>query len=178
MRKLTVFLALVLAMALAAPLSAGEPPPKGEKGPSKKKDPAGFEKLKALSGEWETRLPDGSTARVVYAVTAGGSAVVETLFPGTEHSMTTVYHADGDSILMTHYCAANNQPRMRARAAGPDPGELSFKFVDAANLRQPSEGHMSALTLTFEDADHIAAAWTWTGEGGSKPEVFKFARSK
>jgi hypothetical protein len=169
--KASVLLAAALVLALIPAAGAGEARPA-------KKEPAGFDRLKALAGEWEGKTTDGKPVKVTYKVASSGSAVVETLDAPGDMNMVTVYHADGESILMTHYCAANNQPRMRAKAAAASPKELAFAYVDAANLSGPDEGHMSALTLTFEDADHLAEAWTWTGPGGGKPEVFKFQRRK
>ena len=47
---------------------------------------------------------DAHEATVTYKVTSGGSAVVETIGPGTEHEMVTVIHPDGDDLMLTHYC--------------------------------------------------------------------------
>jgi len=44
----------------------------------------------ALSGDWTLNGGDSSVG-VSYHVTAAGSAVVETLFPGTPHEMVSVY---------------------------------------------------------------------------------------
>ena len=54
-----------------------------------------------------------------YRVTASGTAVVETLFPGSDHEMVSVYTKDKKSgdLLMTHYCGLGNQPRSAARSA-------------------------------------------------------------
>ena len=171
MRKRTALLSILLVAVLALPAIAGE-------GHPAKKDPAGFGRIKSLAGEWDGKTSDGTPGKVVYEVVSGGSAVVETMKPGGEGTMVTVYHADGDSILMTHYCAANNQPRMRARAASAEPKELVFGFVDVANLATADEGHMMGLTITFEDADHLSQAWTWSGPGAGKPEVFRYQRKK
>ena len=143
-----------------------------------KKAPPGFAQIKSLAGEWEGKTPDGKVVHLSYKVASSGTAVVETLSPPDEMDMVTVYHADGDSILMTHYCASNNQPRMRARVTSENPKEIAFNYLDATNLSSPSEGHMTALTLTFDDPTHLSQAWTWTGEGGGKPEVFRFQRKK
>jgi hypothetical protein len=75
-----------------------------------------FEILKGFAGEWTGKVAEGEPVpnpSVIYHVTAAQSAVVETLFPGTAHEMVTVYHMDGDKLVMTHYCAAGNQPHMR-----------------------------------------------------------------
>jgi len=171
MKKSIALLAVLLVASLGLAALAAEEHPS-------KKDPAGLARIKALAGEWEGKTSDGTPVKLSYEVVSAGSTVVETLKPGGEATMVSVYHADGDSILMTHYCAANNQPRMRAKATSADPKELVFGYVDAANLSKPDEGHMSGLTLTFEDADHLSQAWTWTGPDGGKPEVFRFQRRK
>ncbi len=36
------------------------------------------------------------------------------MYPGMEHEMTNMYTLDGNTLVMTHYCAGGNQPRMRA----------------------------------------------------------------
>ncbi|HET9480961.1 MAG TPA: hypothetical protein VFP98_04325, partial [Candidatus Polarisedimenticolia bacterium] len=92
---------------------------------------SGFERLKSLEGTWRGKAPDGAPVTVTYKVIAAGSAVMEQL---SVENMITVYHADGDNLMLTHYCAGNNQPRMRASAAGQDGSVLSFHFVDATNL--------------------------------------------
>ena len=171
MRKRLLLLAVLLVAALVLPAFAGE-------GHPAKKDPPGFGRLKALAGEWDGKMSDGTAVKVVYEVVSGGSAVVETMKAGTAGAMVTVYHADGGSILMTHYCTANNQPRMRAIAASAEPKELVFNFVDVANLAKADEGHMMGLTVTFEDADHFSQAWSWSVKGEGKPEVFKYQRKK
>jgi len=74
-----------------------------------------FATLKNLAGEWSGTINEkdkGPAGSVNYKVTANGSVVVETLFPGTEHEMITMYHLNGDQLMLTHYCAAANQPQM------------------------------------------------------------------
>src|SRR5208282_1089463 len=58
---------------------------------------AGFEQFKLLAGEWvgKEKSNDGPDVHIQYKVTGAGSAVVETIFPGTEHEMVSVIHPDG-----------------------------------------------------------------------------------
>ena len=70
-----------------------------------------FDRLKALEGQWEATTPEGKT-RIIYQVISNGTALLETI---VSENMVSVYHPDGNGILMTHYCAAGNQPRLRAR---------------------------------------------------------------
>ncbi len=63
----------------------------------------------------------------VFKLLSGGSAVRETMFPGTDHEMTNMYHLDGHDLVLTHYCAEGNQSRMRAKPGGKN-NVLEFKF--------------------------------------------------
>src|SRR5690349_4484997 len=97
---------------------------------------AAFAKLKSLAGEWEGNTDKGKV-RLSYEVISGGNAVAERETGAQMPEMLTVYHLDGNRLLLTHYCAAGNQPRMEATAFDPQTGELRFKFLDATNLASP-----------------------------------------
>jgi hypothetical protein len=137
-----------------------------------------FDKLKALAGEWEAKTSTGEAVRVTYQIVSGGSAVMETIQDGSASGMITVYHPDGEAIMVTHYCSVGNQPRMRAVAPRGEVKSLKFSFVDVTNLSKPSAAHMKSLTLTFQDADHIMHEWTYSEGGKDATEVFKLERKK
>src|SRR5512145_1641882 len=107
----------------------------------------GIEKLKSLAGTWEGTGPDGKPFETTYQLISGGSGVMETIMPGSEHSMVTIYHCDGEQLMLTHYCMLNNQPRMRAQVPAGEVKKLSFSFVDAANMAKPTDKHMSAVVI-------------------------------
>lgn len=142
---------------------------------------AAFEKFKALDGEWVGKgTHDGHLidAKIVYKVTANGSAVVETIGPGTEHEMVTVIHADGDKLALTHYCAVGNQPQMAATPKA-DENKVSFDFVRATNLKSEKDMHMHSVVFTFVDKDTLKTEWTLHNEG--KPAgkaIFELKRKK
>jgi hypothetical protein len=120
-----------------------------------------FQLLKGLAGEWSGTVTDadsGPPVTVIYRVTAGGSAVEELLFPGTSHEMVTMYHLDLGRLVLTHYCAMGNQPRM-ALSAGSTPEKLSFDFESAGNLASPDATHMHSGWIRILNADRIEAAW-------------------
>jgi len=184
MNARTILATAVLALAvIAASALAGEP--KHEmKGPP---NPA-FEKIKMLVGDWEGKMENGTPVTVSYALISGASTLMETLGPAKEPMMVTMYHADGPAaLLVTHYCDANNQPRMRAKVPSGEIKSLSFDFVDVSNLDPSDPGYMHHLTLTFEDADHFSQEWTWKekdkeGKEGKEvkevKEVFRYTRKK
>src|SRR5215216_3565491 len=96
----------------------------------------GLERIKKLAGTWVEADKDGKpTDKVVSVikVTAGGSAVQETLFPGQPMEMVSVYHMDKNDLVMTHYCVLGNQPRMKAEP-GPKPNQIRWVFAGGTNL--------------------------------------------
>jgi hypothetical protein len=126
-----------------------------------------FEALKGLAGEWVEVNKDGRpTDRVVTSlrVTAAGSAVQETLFPGTPHKMVTMYHLDGADLVLTHYCVLGNQPLMRAEP-GDDVHRIVFKFVRAANLKSEEDPHMHQATFKLGAKDRFQAEWVSCKDG-------------
>ncbi len=133
---------------------------------------AAFERLKTLVGNWEAPIKDGKMT-VTYELVAGGAAVVEK----DSMNMITVYHLDGDRLMLTHYCMAGNQQRMQARKFDPQTGELDFQFLDATNMKSASAGHMHNAKLRFIDGDHFSAAWQFYEKGEPKfAEDFQFTR--
>lgn len=117
---------------------------------------AGLEKMKTLVGTWVTADKDGQPTDEVVSViklTAGGSVIHETLFPGQPHEMVSIYTADGPDLVMTHYCMLGNQPRMKAGTKSPG-NKLNFEFAGGSNLDPKKDRHMHSAVLTIVDADH------------------------
>ena len=99
-----------------------------------------------------------------YKASAGGTIVVESMAMGDHGEMVTIYHPDGDGLVLTHYCMLGNQPRMKAPAENK-PGTLKFVCEGGSNLKCATDKHMHALTVTFVDADRLKREWTLV-EGG------------
>jgi hypothetical protein len=130
----------------------------------------GFEMFKSLAGEWTGKGPGGRDMNVQYKVTSGGSAVVETITPGTDHEMVTVIHRDGDDLLLTHYCMLGNQPQMKA-SSKVEGNKIPFKFVKATNLKSDKDFYMHDVTFTFVDKDTLKSEWTHFNDGKAEGTV-------
>src|SRR6516162_2128766 len=160
MKAQMVSLALVLTVsAVTASVNADD---KTGKGASQR-----FEAIKGLAGDWVEVDKDGKpTDKVVSSirVTSGGNTVQETLFPGSDHEMVTMYHLDGEDLVLTHYCMLGNQPRMRAEP-GTDVNRIVFKFSGATNLRSNDEQHMHQAALSIEGKDRYKAVWVFCKDG-------------
>jgi hypothetical protein len=156
----TLIVAAVAACGAAA-LAAPAPPARETTAASQ-----AFERFKALAGEW-VAAEDGEMSKkgdlvARYAVTAGGSAVVETVFPGSPYEMVTVYHADGRDLVLTHYCMEGNQPRMRARGASGS--RFDFEFDGGTNVDPRRDKHMHSATVELVGNDEIRTVWTELAE--------------
>lgn len=118
---------------------------------------AALEKMKKLAGTWLLADEDGKPTEQIASiikVTAGGSAVHETIFPGQPHEMVSVYTVDGSDLIMTHYCVLGNQPRMKADPKSPA-NQIVWRFTGGTNLDPTKDKHMHEATLTIVDDDHV-----------------------
>ncbi len=128
-------------------------------------------RLRALAGSWAgeelpmagaDREPAAAPTPVTqeFRVVSAGSVVMETQFQGTDHEMINMYHLDGDELVLTHYCAAGNQPTMRLDRAASTPDRLVFEFTGGTNLDPAVDGHIHSGVITFLDQRHLDSAWT------------------
>jgi hypothetical protein len=150
----TILLPLGAAFALAAPSPAAGKPASAS--------PA-LDRFKALAGDW-VAAEDGEMFKkgdlvARYAVTAAGSAVVETVFPGSPHEMVTVYLADGPDLVLTHYCMEGNQPRMRAKNPKGS-SRLDFAFDGGTGINPKKDRYMNSVSLEFVGPDELSSVWT------------------
>jgi hypothetical protein len=135
----------------------------------------GFDKLKTLVGDWEGKTPDGKDVVTKYELISGGTAVQERMGVPGDAEMTSIYHMNGDKLMMTHYCAMNNQPRFVGTASG---NTYTFTYLDATNLSDANAPHIKGLVLTIKDADHITEAWSTNDPNMDKGMTVEFTRKK
>jgi len=139
---------------------------------------AAFSKLKTLAGTWEASSERGKVTSS-YEVISNGNALAErTNVPG-EGEMLTVYHLDGNHLVLTHYCTAGNQPHMQAEAYDPASNQIQFDFAGGGSLANPNAGHMHNVAFKFASADQFTANWTFQENGKPKfAEKIEYHRVK
>ena len=81
--------------------------------------------------------------------------------------MLTVYHGDKGGLVMTHYCAMGNQPRMRLKKSD-NPKTFKFVFADGTSMKSAGDPHMHQLTMTIVDKNHMTHEWVMYADG--KPQ--------
>jgi len=161
--NIAVFTIVVLAAISAAAQAAGQ---------------KSFNAMKSLTGEWEGKNQVGDAVEVSYRLTAGGSALMSEIrssMRGKTEDMISMIHMDGERLLLTHYCHAGNQPRMRA-SISPDGKTITFDFVDATNLSDSQPGHMQRVIFTFTDSNHHTEEWHFRSPGKELVEKFELEK--
>ncbi len=120
-----------------------------------------LDRIKALVGTWVRVDEDGdATDEIVSQIrlTAGGSAVIETLFPDSDKEMITLYHLDGSDLVLTHYCMLGNQPGMTATTITDN--KIVFTCNDDGTFQaNHDEAHMHQGTLNFLGPDRMTTEW-------------------
>jgi hypothetical protein len=138
-----------------------------------------FEKLKTLVGNWDGSGEDSGkkfATTTSFKMVSGNSVLMNTLAEGKPDEMITMFHLDQKDLLATHYCAAHNQPRMKAKS-GASPAQITFEFKDGTNIG-PNDGHMQRLVVTFVDNDHHTEDWVYLDKGKESTGHFDFHRKK
>lgn len=129
-----------------------------------------FEQLKSLAGTWEAKINitppvpkmDGSSVTVTMRVASMGHTLMHEMKGSGPDNPITMFVLEGDRILLTHYCDADNRPRMVGTPSA-DGKSIDFEFLDVSgNMKH---GHMQHATFTFIDADHHIEDWTFLMPG-------------
>jgi hypothetical protein len=140
---------------------------------------AAFERLKSLAGTWEGQAGDDRTrppATVVYRVASGGSVLQETLFPGTPHEMISMYHLADGNLVLTHYCALANQPRMKLDTKASSADRLVFAFDGGTNFDPAKDPHIHSGVIEMK-GDALRNEWaSWRGGKEAGREAFVLRR--
>ncbi len=149
-----------------------------------------FDQLKSLEGTW-TGTPEGkgeeaeAEARAKphavheFEVSAGGTVVMETMAPGSDHEMINMYHLDGEDLLLTHYCAGGNQPRMRLDREASSAGDLVFAFDGGTNLDPAVDEHIHSARIRILEDGGLDSIWFAQASGEAAGEMaFRLTRAE
>jgi hypothetical protein len=147
-------------------------------GSAQLRPPLSFDILKGLQGKWQGHDSMGHPVKAIFRLTGKGSALMsEYMEPDQNEDMISMFHVDGDRLLMTHYCSAGNQPRMNATAS-PDGKTIAFDFVDATNLPSLEAGHMRRLVIRILSPHHHTEEWAYVEKGKDDVVLADMRRAK
>lgn len=137
---------------------------------------AQFSRIKSLAGNWQWApdlAPELAGLVATYRITAGGTVVLETLFPGDPFEMVTMYHLDGNQLISTHYSTAGNQPSMRAQAGDPTQ-PIRFMCIGATGVSSERDDHMHRMSFLNIDHGELVTSWSFQIDGQAEGDrIFK-----
>jgi hypothetical protein len=134
--------------------------------PTKEQALAAFKKLKKFAGKWQCNSPGLGDFQESYKLIAEGSVLMgNEMEDKPESAMVTMYHMDGDTLMLTHYCMAKNQPRLTAMKIADDLSSVTFEYKDGTNMASRDVGHMDSVVINFVDDDNFKSRWSWYEKG-------------
>jgi len=130
-----------------------------------------FETFKGFEGKWAIRSGQKTLPfEMTYESGSKGSIVTEQF--GKELS---VFYRDGQSLLMTHFCNAGNQPRLRLRE-DTRPGVFEFQMFDITNLQNADADHVEKVVYKIVDDKTIDLEIVWKNRKSEESEKYTLTR--
>ena len=130
-----------------------------------------FETFKGFEGKWAIRSGQKTLPiEMTYEIGSKGSIVTEQF--GKELS---VFYRDGQSLLMTHFCNAGNQPRLRLRE-NTRPGVFEFQMFDITNLQGADADHVERAVYKIIDDKTIDLEIVWKHGKSQESEKYTLTR--
>ena len=130
-----------------------------------------FEMFKRFEGKWAIRSGQKTLPiEMTYESRSNGSIVTEQF--GKELS---VFYRDGQSLLMTHFCNAGNQPRLRLRE-NTQPGVFEFQMFDITNLQSADGDHVDRVVYRLIDDKTIDLEIVWKKGKSEESEKYTLTR--
>jgi hypothetical protein len=94
-------------------------------------------------------------------------------------TMVTMFTADGDHLLATHYCSARNQPQMISEPiAEPRASRVAFSLARVTGLKTADDWHNTGLVLTIDSPNELTQEWTYTSKGETGKTRFHLTRAR
>lgn len=139
-----------------------------------------LQRIKSLAGKWATESSMFGKKEKLYTeyeVTAGGSAVLERIFPGTPHEMVSVYYDDNGKLAMTHYCIMRNRPTLKLSSSTDD--TISMRVAKIDGVKSKDDPAMGSVDIIFKDKNHITQVCHGQGKGKeqSEPMTMEYTRA-
>lgn len=128
--------------------------------------------FKDLKGTWSIQSGEKKlSAKVVYDLASRDSIVTE--YFGKELS---VFHLDGEELLMTHFCNRGSHPRLKLKQGGAT-GVVEFEMLDITNLKDPASGsHVQRVRYQLLQPNQLNLEIIW--RKGNTEETEKYLLTK
>jgi len=130
-----------------------------------------FEALEGFKGKWNIQA-GGKSLPIEMTYDEGSKDSIVTEQFGKELS---VFYRDGKNILMTHFCNAGNQPRLKLNDSN-EPGKFEFVTFDVTNLKNADDPHVRRIIYRVRNEKQIELELVW--KKGKSEESEKYVLSK
>lgn len=131
-----------------------------------------FAVFKSLKGTWVIQSGEKTLPFKMTYDTGSKESIVTELF-GRELS---VFYRDGGSLLMTHFCNAGNQPRLKLKE-GSRPGHFEFEMYDITNSSDPEGGsHVQRVVYDVANDKKIELELVWRKGKSEESEKYVLTR--
>ncbi len=114
--------------------------------------PFAFAYLCRMSGDWEN--DDGAIA-ASFRTTAGGSALVETLFPGSADEVTSVYYIEAGDLVADVFAPGGHRIRFKFDPRRSFAGKYWFSLSGGTGFNKSKDLHLHEKTLQFTGLNRI-----------------------
>ena len=130
-----------------------------------------FETFKGFEGKWAIQSGQKTLSiEMTYESGSKGSIVTEQF--GKELS---VFYRDGQTLLMTHFCNAGNQPLLRL-SENTRPGVFEFQMFDITNLQSADADHVEKVVYKIIDDQTIHLEIVWKHGKSEESEKYTLTR--
>ncbi len=138
-----------------------------------------LDRFKALEGDWSGKFTDGNEINVSYTTISGGNAVMETFRLPDGTDMRSIYHMNGEKLMMTHYCESGNQPRLQSGTLSASK-DVTLNFLDITNLSAEPKmsSYLYRVEFHFGDKDQFSQDITWMIQGKESTNKLMLVKKK
>ncbi|MGB5440761.1 MAG: hypothetical protein WBN57_01415 [Gammaproteobacteria bacterium] len=130
------------------------------------------------------KLIGTDTTAMSFKVIGKGSAVQESLLPGTGKEMVSMYHCNDfkncSQVQAKHYCAKQNQPELILDSAKSNDSFIVMACDMNTTLCNSAEGHVHGIKHEIsQDNNHLKTTYTIYKDGKyEKDSIYHFNRKK
>jgi hypothetical protein len=124
-----------------------------------------FQYLKKLAGDWSARQANGGAERAqTFEVHAAGRFFLGTTFPGTDQELVSVFHLDGEDLVLVIYDPTGSEPRLKFDPRRSYPGRYYFRLAGGTGFDRTKDRHIHEASIKFLNVNQIEIEWV-TFEG-------------
>jgi len=136
--------------------------------------PTALDAFKSLKGTWTIVSGDKTLPfKMTYDLASKDSVVTE--YFGKELS---AFYQDKDALLMTHFCNAGNQPRLKLSKTD-NAKSFEFEMMDITNVKdERNEPHVQRIIYKITAPDQLELKIVWRKGKEEESENYVLTRDK